>query len=157
MSNKTDKFYRGNLSPTSWIDIYDQYGVITTVHNSSRNSEKSEKDANRIVTLLNIFAEIDDIETWMKTNQEHIEGLTKGSAQNANVAIEYGEELAKAKEEIKQLESRLAALTETLGDSILRYHREINELRKENNKLFNRQQELKHSFWERLLFLFRGK
>lgn len=109
--------------------------------------------AERALKCVNAFAGIGDPETWMKTNQEHIEGLTKGGAQNTSVAIKLGEDIAKAKEEIKRLESVIVGRNEGLKH----YHCEIKELRKENNKLFNREQELRQSFWKRLLFLFKGE
>lgn len=73
------------------------YGRIEDVHGKFiaviHNTGTAEADSKRIISCVNAFEGIEDPEIWMKTNREHVDGLLKGGAQNADVAIK-AEDLA---------------------------------------------------------------
>lgn len=104
-----------------------------------------EDAANRIATGLNAFQGIPDPETWMKTNREHIEGLLKGGAQNADVAIKAGERIAELEKLLEQaitqkevargkanrLEEKVKTLEASNGTLLIERSNLNNELSKE--------------------------
>lgn len=124
------------------------------------SSDKGKSDAARIVACVNAFEGIDDPETWMRTNKEHVDGLLKGGAQNAKVALECGQELDKATTTI----FNLRATVEQKSIAHIELQQEFRKLQIEYNALENSFErttniltDLKSSFWRRLCFLFSSK
>lgn len=75
------------------------------------------------------FEGIDDPLIWMKSNQEHVDGLLKGVGQNAKVAIACGEQILKLESLFFRVMSAIKnSNTGMLADQVERWQIEANTI-----------------------------